>query len=278
MLETSESRTTSAYGGAFWVEADSLEVVRITIRLTDPPAASGIAASETSIDFERVNMGGTRSYPPARASLRVRAITGITALHEYSLSNCRAFQAQSTVSFGAPTAESAEALPDPRPSAVFPPGVNLNVEFTAEISSAESLAGDFIEGVLYRAAKRNGRVLAPQGALVRGRIRRLRRRTLPAVGSRLVLELTQIVVVGEPAPISATLSAVAHIRGMSRLLPRDYRPFASRLGQPARYFRRPASEPGQGALWIYGERFLIPPGMRTVWNTISPPSPPGAGN
>lgn len=256
----------TAYTGVFLVDPETSDVVRMTVQTGELPAAAECCQSNTTLDFENVEIGRYRFLLATRSRQHWIYPTGDEAENTTVFSSCREYLGQSSVTFlpeggAAPSAEQTRALS--RPSAV-PEGLRLAFALDAAIDVNTAAAGDAFTGHLTEPLRdRKGKGLAPKGALVEGRLLRVETFANPQ----------QAFVVMRP-------DAVETKGGKLRLAAlRDWQRIAnesrSRKGVPV-YLPAPG-EDRAGVFQFPGDRVLIPKGFRSEWRTImSSPESPGS--
>jgi hypothetical protein len=232
-IEGSTGRVASK--GSVWVDPDSLDLFRLDIIADEIPPSLPLASNVSTVHYARMPIGDRTVLIPDTAEMDLVQTSGAEARNVVEFTHCRAFQAESTVSFGPatglpPSEASAEDTP-------LPAGVAITVTLSAPISGAEPV-GTVIEGrVAGNVAGKSG-VLGRDGAVVRGRIRRLE----PPV---MAIEFTEIETGGVPMRFFAELQSV---------------------DAPAT-IQRPSGVdlPGVGTFSV--AKFPIPAGFRMVWRT-----------
>jgi hypothetical protein len=219
--------------GSFWVDPSSLDLLRLDIIADDIPPGLPLASSVSSVRYGRMPIGGRSILLPETAEMHLVQTSGSEGRNVLEFTHCRAYQAESTISFGPAT-----GLPASEASAEeLPAGVAIAVTLAAPISGGEAV-GAVIEGRIAGNVAGKSGVLVHDGTVVRGRIRRLE----PAA---IAVEFTEIETGGVPMRFYAELqsvdapAAVQHPGG--------------------------ADLPGVGAFSV--AKFPVPAGFRMVWRT-----------
>jgi len=88
--------------GTFWVDQESMDLVRIDERVVDPPLASGMRASSTIVEYARMQIGTSSVLLPQAAELIVVNLDGEEWRNAIKFSGCREYTSESTVRFGDP--------------------------------------------------------------------------------------------------------------------------------------------------------------------------------
>lgn len=83
----------------------------------------------------------------------------------------------------------------------LPAGTRILVRTTEAIDSTKQTTGQRFTGTLETALEANGQVVAPRGTTVHGRLANVQAAGRMSGGANLTLELTDIVIAGQPHPI-----------------------------------------------------------------------------
>ena len=251
-----------AYHGSLWADAHSWDLIRLTLQTDDIPKPLKITAATTEIDYMRVPIGKSSVLLPRIARLLIRFPSAVESRNEISYTGCRQFGAESVLSFG--------DAPGPDDPAQFieeteiPPGVLLHIRLETEIDSERSAVGDPVQGRLKRTVKKRGKIIAPKGALVTGRIRVLQRHSLPQEFCVIGLELSTMRFESKRARFKARLAEVPAIAGLA---PMEKRGRAGALGHSTGLVSDPRF-PGGEVFLMLGRRFTIRPGLEMKWRTV----------
>ena len=262
LVQTARQRAKVAYHGSLWADAHSSDLIRLTLQTDDIPKPLKITAATTEIDYMRVPIGKSSVLLPRIARLLIRFPSAVESRNEISYTGCRQFGAESVLSFG--------DAPGPDDPAQFieetemPPGVLLHIRLETEIDSQRSAVGDPVQGRLKRTVKKRGKIIAPKGALVTGRIRVLQRHTLPQEFYVIGLELSAMRFESKRARFKARLAEVPPIAGLA---PTGGRGRAGALGHSTGLVSDPRF-PGGEVFLMLGRRFRIRPGLEMKWRTV----------
>jgi len=170
-IHTDNDWAITAYDGTFEIDADSLELLRITVNTPEVAGETGLCEAQTSLEFARVNIGGGELLLPSlsqfhtihRGSLETNSISAFTS--------CRGFQPLGAgVPDAKPNAESRRALPLK---------TELVLRLDADLDSDTVAAGDPVTATLVRDAhdpKLPENILIRAGAVAHGRISRMEHR------------------------------------------------------------------------------------------------------
>ena len=125
-----------------------------------------------------------------------------------------------------------------------------------------------------------GKVLVPEGALVKGRIRRLERYSDAGDYFIVALEFTRVETPGGTLRFYADLQDVDRRGGAEMVLVNTTRVERGESGSAAvtldnAYSQRIWTQelPGVGTFFVRGSSFSLPPGFKTTWKTELYPLP-----
>ena len=171
LIGSGASEQTVGSEGSFWVDAQTLDLVRMETRATDFFASFPLKAVESWVDYGRVRIGEQDVLMPLRAELKTIDRDGNESRNLTTYSNCRQYTGQSTISFGAPPEMAAPPPPPAKVESRLPPGLALKIRLTTNLEATTASVGDALEATL-SAPLRDGKTeIAPKGATVHGRVR-----------------------------------------------------------------------------------------------------------
>ena len=161
----------TAYTGTLLVDPETSNLVRFRVRTEGLPAATEACEIDTTLDYREVELGQSQYFLPVSTRQRFIGVNGSEAENRVSFASCREFRGESTLSFDHAPAP-VVATPATPAGASLPEGSSLAIELTTAISLGKAAAGDPIEGRLAEPVRdaANGKVLAPAGARVGGRL------------------------------------------------------------------------------------------------------------
>ena len=251
-----------AHHGSLWADARSSDLIRLILHADDIPKRIKMSAATTEIDYTRVPIGKSSVLLPQIARLFLHFPSGTENRNEISYAGCRQFGAESVLSFGdAPGGDNEAQIIE---ETEIPPGVLLHIRLETEIDSERSAVGDPIQGKLRRTVKKHGRVIAPRGALVTGRIRVLQHHTEPQEFCMIGLELSVMRFGSKRARFKTQLAEVSPIAGLA---PTRRRGRLGAVGHNAGLVSDPRL-PGGVVFLMRGRRFTIRPGLDMKWRTV----------
>jgi hypothetical protein len=163
----------TAYDGTILVDANTGDLVRLTVRTTRLPAETGACYAHTTLNYSRMHLNGADIMLPTDSRLRITDIDGHESENHTVSSACHAFLGESTISFDVPREDAGAAQPKSA-SVALPPGIPFRVKLTPGINSGTAAVGDPINARLITPIQTDSKLLVPAGAPVIARIIRLR--------------------------------------------------------------------------------------------------------
>lgn len=241
-----------AYRGAFWVERESLDLLRLDIEADGLPAPPlQIAAARTNIRYRRVPMGPSLVLLPLSSELAITDINGRTSRNRTTFGDCRQYAGSSTVRFEEPAPQPSGDRPA-REHRRLPPGLRLELHLAAPLDPDRAAAGDPVEAVLARDVRSHGTLWAPRGARVFGRLLSVRHVTgLRSGMGLLALEFTRLETPVLQAEFRAQLEALGGIVPGAR----RHNDVAAAAGQ-------------ENVIVFYGRLLRLPRGFPMQWRTL----------
>ena len=248
-----------AYSGTFQVDAETADVVRMTITTGDLPPATGACRSVTTMDLTRVQIGNGQFLLPRQTRQRFVSPNAEETENTARFTNCREFRGESTVSF---SPDSGATTNEPGKSTAanvlsLPVNLTFSLELTASIPTDTAAAGDAFSAKLAAALRDDkGKLLAPKGAVVEGHLLRVQSYFRPPEVV-VVLKPEALWVRGVRVPLSVEMNwrrVIAEGRkkgkkGLEILLPLR-------------------GEENSGVFRFSGEHVTVPAGFRSEWRTV----------
>lgn len=249
-LRNGDASAAVASKGSFWFDAGSLELVRLDEFADEIPAELGLTGALTRIRYERLPNAVPDLLLPQSAEIVLRHSTGEIRRNKIEFAQCREYLAESSVSFG--PREAAGETPQTAPSRVdLPGGLTIKMELDSSFDSATAAIGDTVRAHVVEDVRQSGKRILPKGAAATGRIRSMERQTR-AGGFLLGMELTgmrwennQAELKGELLEARGAKQSQATVRAVSQIS-------------------------GGGAVFVKGEQWSLPAGLRMVWLTSRP--------
>ncbi len=165
------------YHGSFWVDADTLDLIRLEVRADNPPPSLNLAEASETMEYQRARIGGSDFLLPESSELVMIDLLGNESRNQTRLSACRQYAGESKLSFAEPASDVAAPAPTPQAKPIrLPAGLTVEVRLQTPIQSGRSATGDPVTALVGRDVKKDGEIVAPKGAVLTGRITRLEKR------------------------------------------------------------------------------------------------------
>jgi hypothetical protein len=163
------------YHGSFWVDPDSLDLIRLDVRADDPPPNLNLTEASDAMEYQRARIGGGDFLLPQSSELVMIDLLGNASRNRTYFSGCRQYAGESKLSFAEPFLDAAAPAPQAKPIRL-PAGLTIDVRLQTPIQSGRSATGDPVTALIGRDVKNHGEIVAPKGAVLTGRITRLEKR------------------------------------------------------------------------------------------------------
>ena len=236
--------------GSFWVDAGTLDLVRLHFAAEDLPPFSQDKRIEETADYGRVRIGDADALLPLAVELESELFDGSRFRNRATFTGCRQYTAESKISFTDEDAPAnAPALPGSVDEGALPGGLSIPLRLDLPIDSQHAAVGDEIRAVVTKAVRFGDQVLLPRGALVKGVIRRLDRHSGNLPYFEVGLEFNE----AEYGTHHAALFGK----------PDEMTPFSGYHRTAIGYATGPPDKlsPGVGYFYVEGESIRIPKGL-----------------
>jgi hypothetical protein len=112
-IQYADARQTVAAEGSFWVDAQTLDLVRMETHAADFVTGFPLKSVLSTVTYGRVRIGDRDVLLPRNAELKTVTTEGTESRNLTEYSGCRQYAGQSSISFGAPPEPSPEPPPPP---------------------------------------------------------------------------------------------------------------------------------------------------------------------
>ncbi|MEN6608747.1 MAG: hypothetical protein ABFD60_15980 [Bryobacteraceae bacterium] len=253
------------FHGAFWVDAGTLDLMRLEVVADNIPAELGIAKVTEVTDYGRVEIRGEKFLLPKQSELVTLDLDGDENTNRARFSGCRQFTGESVLTFGdvqpeAPGLKHAVTTPID-----LPPDLGIELKLETEVDANTSYVGDPVMASVASNVKQKGRVVIPKGTLAHGRITKLEM-SFRDDEIRLGLRFSTLQLENGRAPFRAKLKFTDAIIDRSRGAGTTARSQVPIARVPVDDAMLPS---GTLLVRIPGNRLKLPRGYRTFWRTIS---------
>lgn len=177
----------TGYKGSFWSDRESLDLARLDVEAIDIPPHLPLRGTRDSMRYERMAIGASTFLLPKSSELVMEEPDGSSSRNVIGFSHCRQYAGESTLSFAEVPEDTAstgtvEAIG-------LPEGLVLELELMTSIHFPGNAIGDEIEARVRRDGKRKGVVLVPKGAVLKGNVALLEKRSDLRGQSRVLVAL-----------------------------------------------------------------------------------------
>jgi hypothetical protein len=208
--------TVAAYGGEFYADAESFDLVRLVIRTRGLRPESGACQDVTTLDYARVRLNNADFLLPSQALLQVTYAGGIQTENRTVFSACHEFRGESKLTFDpAPEPEPAgttKALVDR--AVILPPDVPFTVAFAEDVVLPAAAAGDRVPCRILTAIRdASSQMLVPADTPLACRLLRVQMYDQPPPALVLEFEMTDLSVRGLPVRLAAVVETQGRLRG-----------------------------------------------------------------
>ena len=195
---------TVPYEGSVRFSSDG-KIRELRVHTNSFPPASPITAVDAEVSYPPRATDGDEALLPSQSELRIRFKSGRETVNVTTFSDCREYQAESTLRFEDVTQVSGAQSHASVTNLLLPIGLPVRLELTSRLDAATAAAGDPIEARVARPVRdlRSGATLIPQGAVVRGRLTRVEHRLKPESYFAIAMSFSRVQWNGLVAPFAA---------------------------------------------------------------------------
>lgn len=265
---TAESKV--AFQGSFWIDAKTLDLIRLEVQAYDIPDNLGLAEVNSSLLYSRHSFDGAELLLPISGTFSAVGVNGEENLNRSNLSACRHYRSESAIRPEADdgSAERARTAGDAARSegisTDLPKGAVIELVLDGTLDPGAATVGDTVKATIARPVTSGDRILVPQGAAVLGRLIRIDKMTMPFAIYDIGLQFDTVEVAGRTLPFAATMIDAGPAAGLLRqekhLDPKFSTRRSARIDVLVREVQR-----GQGVLSWDARRGSIPKGLRMKW-------------
>jgi hypothetical protein len=259
-LRVGKAEGIMGYRGSFWVERETLDLVRLAVESTEIPPHIPLKHTSDAMRYARVPIGDATFLLPLSAEMVMQDFYGGENRNVITFSRCRQYSGESSLSFDeAPEDAVAQPTAPPVPIAL-PEGLLVEIDLQTPVNFPGSAIGDEIEGRIHRDVKRKGKVVIPKGALVKGNVVLLERRRDMRGQVRILVALSwrEISFDGKSGPFEGQLEEGGAIP-------------ASDISNRGLYLRPGLRErgmlPHRDVFYVRKDTLNLPRGLPLLWRT-----------
>ncbi|HUI79654.1 MAG TPA: hypothetical protein VLY24_17130 [Bryobacteraceae bacterium] len=248
------SKDTVGFGGSVWVDAVSLDLVRLEILVREIPEHLALASGRILIDYGRMRMDSGNFLLPKSVEQNFVS-SGMEARNQTSFSACREYKTGSTISFADAPKMSAPQPNEPKPlPPEVPAGIEIESKLETQFDSVLVARGDPFEATVTAAVRLKGSVVVPKGAKIGGRVTGIVRSEEPFPCIGLILQPAWIEFEGRHGAFAADQISLPYMNPSH--VAHDLCPFVP--------------EPGSAVLQFHGSTFHTAGGQPLLWRTVKP--------
>ena len=280
IVHTSGGQATVPYRGSFWVDAGTLELLRLDVQADEIPPELGISSVATQIHYGSTRIGPSDFLLPQSAEVLLTLPSGAAKRNRIEFTHCRQYSTEAVVSFGPPAEEQPVAGAGAGGKRIteieLPAGLSLVTALETEIDSEKSAVGDLIQARVLKDVKQQDRLMVPRGAMLTGRIRSLGRHPDYPEYFVVGLEFSEVEFGNSRGRFLAQMENRQAFPGATRQLSFSRTTVSGTVlgdgrSETTRNTTRTTVElPGVGLFFIEASRVRLPRGFRLVWRTTEP--------
>jgi hypothetical protein len=256
-----------AESGEFWVEKQSLRLLRLAVAATDFPLNVALKSLNIVIDYQMLAIDGKSALIPSHADVLAVEINGQALRNTTVFSQCHLFEAESKISdsMGALAALVAQYEANREPLRA---NLNLPIALETEIRRDSAKLGDPVLARLQTRLKISAELAIPRNAVVKGRVREFRPLADSPETYEVGLEFNEIDWPGHIGIFYAEPVSIQQLVGVSSFLSRGAtRTLDSSTGlMSTTETISPAEIPGVATFFLTGSS-VIPKGFQMTWRT-----------
>jgi hypothetical protein len=92
----------AGYQGSVWVDAETLDLVRVDFKVNRIPTYLGVRLVEESLHYKKLTIGNSEFHLPDHSELAATDDQGYRTLNVIKLARCHEFAAESVIKYGTP--------------------------------------------------------------------------------------------------------------------------------------------------------------------------------
>jgi hypothetical protein len=257
----------AGYHGSFWVDAETLDLVRLEVTAHDIPSHVPLKAADTAMEYARARIGHSAYLLAHKAEMTLVDLAGNESRNVTSFSGCRQYAGESVLNFGEPPPSAAPQAAGPKPELRLPGGVLLETELQTALEAGKSAIGDEVSAVLSHAVKLKGVELLPKGAVMTGRLLRIERRVAARDYLLVAIAPLRVQTSGSTGRLRAALEEVGNP------WKKDAAVLAAGDDVRIENYRirvEGVAPAGSSLFYVRGSGSRVPRGFRLVWRTGDP--------
>jgi len=164
--------------GTFWVDLQVFDLLRLEVYADEIPPELGMSRVSEVIEYARTPIAESDFLLPISSELSMVALDGVEHRNQITFTECRQFQAASSVHFDADDHTEPSRI-SPKTAAALPPSLRIDLTLDSDVDPERAALGDSIRAIIARPVQNAGQLIVREGAIVHGRVVRLERADQP---------------------------------------------------------------------------------------------------
>jgi hypothetical protein len=165
--------------GTFWVDLEAFDLIRLEVHADEIPPELGMSRVSEVIEYARTPIADSNFLLPISSELSMVALDGAEHRNQITFTECHQFQAASSVHFDADDRTEASRISPKTAAATLPPSLRIDLTLDSDVDPERAALGDSVRATITRPVQNDGQLIAPEGAIVHGRLVRLERADQP---------------------------------------------------------------------------------------------------
>jgi len=251
---------TVGYQGHVWHDKDSLDLLRLEMKVDEIPPQIPLVSGYKLIEYARLPIGDGSYVLPVMMDMTLSGMQSGESRNKTVFSRCKQYTGESTLIFEEPA-------PDAKPvqaqvAVTLPKDLPVSMKLVESIDFSKAATGDPLIFEVTKNAQREGRVLVPKGARVSARLDQVVCRDYPFGHCYIAVVPLRIEFENKTGPFPATLD-IPSLESSMRTMFSNMRP----------EFRLPPAEIGMASkgsslLLLRGNHPKLTSGYSMVWRTL----------
>lgn len=172
-LKVGQNEAIVGYHGSFWIQPDSLDLLRLDLTADDIPDYLGLASTTKTLRYERMRIGDSDFLLPSGSELGMTEFSGAESRNVANFHTCRQYMGESKLSFEDPPAERVEQTTEAPAPLELPDKFDAELSLLTPINADSTAVGDEIQVRLERNVSKDHKTIVPKGAILTARILKL---------------------------------------------------------------------------------------------------------
>jgi hypothetical protein len=258
-IMTHDGWTVTAYSGTLSLDPEASDISRLTVRTAELPESSPACQAISEVTYGRTSIHERMVLIPRETRLRTIDRPGSESSSLTIFAACREYGSSGRMvvdNSNGPAEPGTTPLSSAQPASPLPAGLRFTARIVTPIDSETAAAGDPIDAVL-RSPMRDKKnlVVAPAGARLHGRLRRVEHRSEPIERFEIAVQFESLEIDGKIVPLLATSYP-----------PQHYVPQVSGYAILSPLHR---DDPWDSATFYFHERHLRLKQFDSEWVTVS---------